>query len=137
MRNKKQEIVTKKGSEISLSPEVDALLADLRQMIDEARSAVAVTVNISLTVLYWRVGTRINTEILKGTRAEYGKQILATLSQTLSWSHFRELLSLDRSLQREFYAEMCRVEGWSVRVLRKKLMECSMSVRHCPKNRMS
>ncbi|WP_406707179.1 DUF1016 N-terminal domain-containing protein [Tunturiibacter gelidoferens] len=35
----------------------------------------------------------------------------ATLSQQLSWSHFRELLSLEQPLQREFYAEMCRMEG--------------------------
>lgn len=35
----------------------------------------------------------------------------------MSWSHFRELLPLKQPLQREFYAEMCRVEGWSVRTL--------------------
>ncbi len=46
---------------------------------------------------------------------------MATLSQTLSWSHFRELLPLNRSLQRDFYAEMCRVERRSVRILREKV----------------
>jgi predicted nuclease of restriction endonuclease-like (RecB) superfamily len=44
--------------------------------------------------------------------------VVATLSQQLSWSHFRELLPLDQPFQREFYAEMSRVEGWSVRTLR-------------------
>ncbi len=157
MGNKKQESIKKKDEGGVLSPQVDVLISDLRQMIDETRLAVAATVNFSLTFLYWRVGLRINEEILKGNRAEYGKQILATvsqqltnyygkgfsysaltrmvsfstvfpdqkiiatLSQTLSWSHFRELLSLDKPLQREFYAEMCRVEGWSVRTLRKKI----------------
>jgi predicted nuclease of restriction endonuclease-like (RecB) superfamily len=48
-------------------------------------------------------------------------QIVATLSRQLSWSHFRELLPLDKPLQREFYAEMCRVERWSVRTLRQKI----------------
>lgn len=43
--------------------------------------------------------------------------IVATLWRQLSWSHFRELLPLKRPLQREFYAEMCRIEGWSVRTL--------------------
>jgi predicted nuclease of restriction endonuclease-like (RecB) superfamily len=47
--------------------------------------------------------------------------IIATLSQTLSWSHFREILPLNKPLQRDFYAEMCRVERWSVRTLRKKI----------------
>ena len=49
------------------------------------------------------------------------QQIVATLSQVLSWSHFRELLPLEKELQREFYAEMCRLERWSVRTLRKKI----------------
>ncbi|MCK5157400.1 MAG: hypothetical protein KAQ69_13310, partial [Spirochaetales bacterium] len=70
-----------KDAKVSLSLDLDVLISDLRQMIDEARSAVAVTVNISLTLLYWRVGVRINKEILQGNRAEYGKQILATVSQ--------------------------------------------------------
>jgi len=49
------------------------------------------------------------------------EKIVATLSQQLSWSHFRELLPLEKPLQRDFYAEMCRVEGWSVRTLRRKI----------------
>ena len=49
------------------------------------------------------------------------KQIVATLSQQLSWSHFVEILALKKSLKRDFYAEMCRIEKWSVRTLRKKI----------------
>ena len=48
-------------------------------------------------------------------------QIVATLSQQLSWSHFKEILPLKKPLQRDFYAEMCRIERWSVRTLRKKI----------------
>ena len=44
-----------------------------------------------------------------------------TLSRQLSWSHFQALLPLSRPLQREFYAEMSRVEGWSVRILRERI----------------
>ncbi len=43
------------------------------------------------------------------------KAIVTTLWRQSSWSHFRELLPLKRPLQREFYAEMCRIESWSVR----------------------
>lgn len=104
-------------------------------------------------MLYWRVGKRIRDEVLREQRADYGTQIVATLSRQLSaeygrgfeeknlrrmvqfaevfpdeaivatlwrqlsWSHFRELLPLKAPLQREFYAEMCRIEGWSVRTL--------------------
>lgn len=59
--------------------------------------------------------------MLAGRRAEYGEGIVATLSQQLSWSHFREILPLKRPLQREYYAEMCRVERWSVRALRERI----------------
>ena len=49
------------------------------------------------------------------------EQIVVTLSRELGWSHFVELLPLKKHLQRDFYAEMCRVERWSVRMLRKKI----------------
>lgn len=135
----------------------NALISDIRRMIDKTRTLVASAVNVGLTKLYWEIGKRIHQEILKGDRADYGKQILATLSQELlqshgggfsysaltrmvkfyesfqdekivatlwqqlSWSHFRELLPLEKPLQRDFYAEMCRVERWSVRTLRQKI----------------
>ncbi len=49
------------------------------------------------------------------------EQIVATLSRQLGWSHFVELIPLNKHLQRDFYAEMCRIEGWSVRLLRRKI----------------
>ena len=49
------------------------------------------------------------------------EQIVATLWRQLSWSHFRELLPLAKPFQRDFYAEMCRIEGWSVRTLRERI----------------
>jgi predicted nuclease of restriction endonuclease-like (RecB) superfamily len=39
----------------------------------------------------------------------------------LSWSHFVELLPIKDPLARDFYAEMCRIERWSVRALRAKI----------------
>ena len=44
-----------------------------------------------------------------------------TLSRLLSWSHFVSLLSLKDSLQREYYAQMCCPERWSVRTLRGRI----------------
>ena len=37
------------------------------------------------------------------------RQIVATLSGQLAWSHFKELLPLKKPHQRGFYAEMCRL----------------------------
>lgn len=48
------------------------------------------------------------------------ERIVATLSQQLGWSHFVEILLLKQPLEREYYAELCRVERWSVRTLREQ-----------------
>ncbi len=39
----------------------------------------------------------------------------------MSWSHFVEIVRLPDSLQRDFYAEMCCLERWSVRTLLAKI----------------
>ena len=49
------------------------------------------------------------------------EKIVVTLSRQLSWSHFVAILPVREQLAREFYAEMCRMELWSVRTLRKKI----------------
>ncbi len=49
------------------------------------------------------------------------EEIVVTLSRQLSWSHFQALMPLAKPFQREFYAEMSRVEGWSVRTLRERI----------------
>ncbi len=48
-------------------------------------------------------------------------EIVQTLSGQLSWSHFLAILPLEDRLKRDFYAEMCRIERWSVRTLRHKI----------------
>ncbi|CAD6874562.1 PDDEXK nuclease domain-containing protein [Methylomonas fluvii] len=135
----------------------DTLLLELRGLIDSARQHVAQTANATLTMLYWYVGKRIRSEVLRDGRAEYGEEILPTLSAKLvqdygqgfsarnlarmirfaevfpdetivsplatqlSWSHFIEILPLKQPLEREYYAELCRVERWSVRTLRERI----------------
>jgi predicted nuclease of restriction endonuclease-like (RecB) superfamily len=49
------------------------------------------------------------------------EQIIVTLSRQLGWSHFVAIMPLDDNLKRDFYAEMCRIERWSVRTLRQKI----------------
>jgi len=36
-----------------------------------------------LTMMYWEIGNKINQDILKNQRAEYGKEIVVTLSRQL------------------------------------------------------
>lgn len=47
-------------------------------------------------------------------------QIVATLSQQLTWSHFVILLPIEDEAKRNFYAVMCSNENWSVRTLRER-----------------
>ncbi|MBQ3991508.1 MAG: cytoplasmic protein, partial [Bacteroidales bacterium] len=58
----------------------ESLINDLRQIIEQARTHVATTVNSELTLMYWHIGERINREVLGNERAEYGKQIVATVA---------------------------------------------------------
>lgn len=151
----------KKRKERSRKPEApiraSLLLKDLRKLINETRQGVAAGVNAALTMLHWRIGRRINEEILKGERAGYGDVIVSTLAgkleteygrgfseksirhmvrfaevfpneeivsalmRQLSWTHFLSIIYLKEPLQRDFYAEMCRIERWSTRTLQKKI----------------
>jgi len=49
------------------------------------------------------------------------REIVVSLIRQLTWTHFLALIPLKDPLQREFYAEMCRVEHWSVRALRSRI----------------
>ena len=60
-----------------------SLIKDLRQIIEQARGHVAATANYELTMMYWHIGERINHEVLGNQRAEYGKQIVASVSRQL------------------------------------------------------
>ncbi len=68
------------SNELSTNP----LLDSVRQLIEQSRQQLAVSVNAAMTALYWQVGSYINTDLLKQNRAEYGKQTIASLSRQLT-----------------------------------------------------
>lgn len=59
------------------------LVQELKELIVSTKEKVVISVNSSLTLMYWHVGFKINKNILKNNRAEYGKEIIATVSQQL------------------------------------------------------
>ena len=61
-----------------------SLIQDLRQIIEQARGHVAATANYALSMMYWHIGERINREVLDNKRAEYGKQIVASVARQLT-----------------------------------------------------
>src|SRR5699024_5361546 len=60
------------------------LFREISRLITETRNQVAVTVNAELVILYWNIGNIIRKEILKEQRAEYGKQVMKSLSDQLT-----------------------------------------------------
>ena len=60
------------------------VLAELRALIAGVQTRAAVAVNQEWVLLYWDLGHRIRIEILREERADYGEQILQTLSAQLT-----------------------------------------------------
>lgn len=60
-----------------------ALYIDICKLVDDARSFVANTANKTITLLYWKIGERINNAFLDGRRAKYGNQIVPELATQL------------------------------------------------------
>lgn len=60
------------------------LAADIHSLIESTRLRVAQTINVELVLLYWRIGARIRRDILGQARADYGEQIVSTLSRQLT-----------------------------------------------------
>ena len=59
----------------------NSLFEQIKNLIEQTKNNVAV--NSSMTMMYWHIGKLINDEILQNKRAEYGKEIVATVSQQL------------------------------------------------------
>ena len=65
------------------------LVIELSSLIDQSKQQVAKVANSTLTILFWHVGKRIQEEVLKNERAEYGKQIITLVSAQLEAKYGR------------------------------------------------
>ncbi|OGL39671.1 MAG: hypothetical protein A3C43_03295 [Candidatus Schekmanbacteria bacterium RIFCSPHIGHO2_02_FULL_38_11] len=81
MKSKDKALVTLKGKKSEVTGQI---LIDIRLMIEQSRHRFSRMINTELVVLYWNIGKRIQQDILKEKRAEYGKAIVQTLSAQLS-----------------------------------------------------
>lgn len=70
-------------SDIGKGLPTQLLISDLRQIVEQCRNRVAMNVNAELTMMYWHIGERINRDVTGNNRAEYGKQIVSTVSAQL------------------------------------------------------
>ena len=67
-----------------------ALLGDIRALIESAHHRTTAMVNSELTLLFWRIGRRIHTEVLAGERAGYGEKIVPALAAQLTSGLWRQ-----------------------------------------------
>jgi len=65
------------------------LFTELSHLIEQSRQQMAAYANSTLTVLFWQIGKRINEEVLQNQRADYGKQIVSTVSTQLETHYGR------------------------------------------------
>ena len=87
--------IIKRGQKINIKQRINILsdkkletynhlFFDLREIIETGKQQIAQAVNIGLISTYWNIGKRINDEVLGNKRADYGKQIVNTLSMLLT-----------------------------------------------------
>ncbi len=75
--------MTRRKASIASPAAPSALLGDIRILIEAARKRAASAVNSELSMLYWRIGQRIHTQVLEGRRADYGEEVVSTLAAQL------------------------------------------------------
>lgn len=63
--------------------EYQDLLSDLISLVENTKQNVVAYANSSVVLLFWHVGNKILTDTLQNKRADYGKQIVVTLSREL------------------------------------------------------
>ncbi len=67
------------------APDVSALFDRIATILDEARARLVRSVNSEMVLAYWHIGREIVEHVQRGAaRAEYGGQLLETLSGQLS-----------------------------------------------------
>ena len=133
-------------------------IADIKQIIEQARKQLYSSINIVMIQSHWFVGKRIVEEEQGGAvRAEYGKALLKNLAAelvpiygnaysvrrlqdyrqfylyfkdieiwhsrvpNLTWTHYRELLTLTDEVARNWYMHEAAKEMWSVRTLHRNI----------------
>ena len=98
------------------------LVGELSRLIEQNQLQVVSAVNSSIVALFWQVGKRISEHILQNKRADYGKEIVVTVSRQLQkkfGSNFEEK-NLRRMLQfaeifseKEIVVTLSRQLSWS------------------------
>lgn len=90
-------MIDKKIDDVNFENSND-LLIELSNLIENSQQQVISFVNSALTMLFWQIGKKVNDNVLQNKRADYGKQIVVTLSRQLEEKYGRNFE--ERNLRR-------------------------------------
>ena len=65
------------------------LFEEISAMIEQSKRVIYSQANSETVLLFWKIGQRVNSEVLNNKRADYGKQIVVTLSRQLTGKYGR------------------------------------------------
>ena len=99
----------------------NSLFEKIKNLIEQTKQNVAISVNSSLTIMYWEIGNKINQDILKNQRAEYGKEIVVTLSRQLQDNfgkgfdekNLRRMMQFANAIEKQKVVTLSRQLSWS------------------------
>ena len=116
---------------------------EIHELLSKARQNIVSNVNSTMTKTYFLIGKRIVEEEQNGNkRAEYGKNLIKTLSKKLtkefgkgfsetnleqmrkfqlSWSHYLILMRIENINARNFYEIEAIQNNWSLRELKRQV----------------
>ncbi len=97
------------------------LFEQIKNLIEQTKNNVAIAVNSSLTIMYWEIGNKINQDILNNQRAEYGKEIVVTLSRQLQDNfgkgfdekNLRRMMQFANAIEKQKVVTLSRELSWS------------------------
>ncbi len=105
-----------------------------QEVLGEARAAygeqIVTALSTQLTAEYGRGFNRRSLfRMVRFAEVFPDEKIVSALRTQLTWTHFRELIAIEDSLKREYYAEMCRAERWSTRTLQDQIKRLVYALR--------
>ncbi|MCK9162652.1 MAG: PDDEXK nuclease domain-containing protein [Arcobacteraceae bacterium] len=99
----------------------NTLFDQIKELVEQTKQSVTISVNSSMTLMYWHIGKLINDEILQNQRAEYGKEIIATLSRQLTTqfgkgytiSALSRMMKFAKNIDEKIVATLSQQLSWS------------------------
>ena len=104
-----------------INMDTQAMVQDLRQIVLQAKNQAIRATNSVLTLMYWEMGRAINQNILRQERAEYGQEIVVTVSRQLRQEfgrgfeekNLRRMMQFAEQFERDIVVTLSRQLSWS------------------------